>query len=259
MEFLVTEEKLQLQQILTKSSYLQTADDRRNFLTFCGLENSCELLQLDQSLSKFVISLCSTLSKVHIKSESSERLGLVIFLEYINRIDSSLSSSEQGFIQHVITQWERWQTFKSKKQQSEYFSYLSASKKGSNKPSLATNKIRERRDFYTERLAQLEDKCAALEDNLTSASNELDRLRLNRELEGILAEIEEVEGQIREFDAKDIDQGVRDRNLEKTLQKIDFIQAKRTASLVKDKLRENGGSVLFLLQKIKKQMGHYCV
>lgn len=119
MDFLNSQEKIQLQQILTKSSQLQTSDERRNFLIFCGLEDSCGLVPLDQPLSKFVISLCSTLSKVYITVEDSEKLGLIVFLEYINKIESSLSTNEQDFIQHVITRWEQWQASKTRTQQSK--------------------------------------------------------------------------------------------------------------------------------------------
>jgi hypothetical protein len=125
MEFLNPEEKHQLQRILTKSSQLQTAYERSNLLTFCGLESSCGLIQLDQPSGKFVISLCSTLSKVYITVENSERLGLIVFLEYINQIDSSLSTDEQDFIQHVITQGEQSQASKTIKQPSEQRSFIS--------------------------------------------------------------------------------------------------------------------------------------
>jgi len=119
MDFLNSQEKFQLQRILAKSSQLQTSDERRNFLIFCGLEDSWGLVQLDQPLGKFVISLCSTLSKVYITVEDSEKLGLIVFLEYINEIESSLSTNDQHFIQHVITKGEQWQASKTGKQQSE--------------------------------------------------------------------------------------------------------------------------------------------
>ncbi|MEQ9624217.1 hypothetical protein [Coleofasciculus chthonoplastes] len=44
------------------------------------------------------ISLCSTLSKVYITLDNSQKLGLVVFLEYINKLDSNLSTDDQYFM-----------------------------------------------------------------------------------------------------------------------------------------------------------------
>jgi WD40 repeat protein len=116
MKFISLKEKSQLLQILTERPQLQTTEGRSSFLTLCGLEDSLGLIQLDQPSGKFVISLYSTLSKVDITVENHERLGLVVFLEHINQIDSSLSTNEQDFIQYVINQWEQWQASKTRKQ-----------------------------------------------------------------------------------------------------------------------------------------------
>ena len=122
-----------------------------------------------------------------------------------------------------------------------------------------TEKGRQRRDFYTKQCSRLENELAAIEADLESAPRAVDRLRLKSDAERVLAEIEETEKQLVELDSQHPDQGVRDRGLEKILQKIDFKKAKKAASLVKDRLNEDGGAVLFFLQKSKKQMGQYCV
>ncbi|MBW4595515.1 MAG: caspase family protein [Brasilonema angustatum HA4187-MV1] len=109
MEFLNPQEKTQLQRILARNSQFQTANDRNSFLAFCGLEEYCSSIQIDQPLSKFLISLFATLSKVYITVDNSQRLGLVVLLEYITLIDSCLSTEEQDFIHHIISKWEQWQ------------------------------------------------------------------------------------------------------------------------------------------------------
>ncbi len=111
MELLNTQEKAHLQRILARSSQLQTADDRRNFLTLCDLIEYCDV-QLDKTSSKFVIGLLAQLSKVYIKAENSKRLGLVVFLENISNFDLDLSEEDKKFIQYVITKCETGQVNK---------------------------------------------------------------------------------------------------------------------------------------------------
>jgi signal peptidase I len=111
MELLNTQEKAHLQKILARSSQLQTADDRRNFLTLCDLIEYCDV-QLDKTSRNFVISLLAQLSKVYIKAENSKRLGLVVFLENISNFDLDLSEEDKKFIQYVITKCETGQVSK---------------------------------------------------------------------------------------------------------------------------------------------------
>ncbi len=108
MEFINFQEKLQIQRILAKSSLLQTADDRRNFLTFCGIEKHFEL-QLDQSIGKFVISLLVQLLKMEVVIDNYKKLGLIVFLEYLNQLDYSLSPEDQDFIKYIQSKWEQEQ------------------------------------------------------------------------------------------------------------------------------------------------------
>ncbi|MEQ8462806.1 hypothetical protein [Coleofasciculus sp. E1-EBD-02] len=109
MDFLNFQEKAQLQQILSRSSLLQTADDRSNFLVFCGLEKSCGSIQLDKPLTKFLISLLVQLSQIYVTFNGSERRGLVVFLEYLIQLDYNLSTEDREFIQLAITKCQYWQ------------------------------------------------------------------------------------------------------------------------------------------------------
>jgi hypothetical protein len=119
-----------------------------------------------------------------------------------------------------------------------------------------TNK---RRDFYTKQLNEINEKLAAVESDLESTTESEKWRSLKNRAEQLLTEYEEVDAKLAELDSKNPSQNIRDRTLEKTLQKINFTDAKRTANLIRDRLNRDGGSVLFLLQKSKRQMGHYCV
>ena len=116
-----------------------------------------------------------------------------------------------------------------------------------------------RRDFYTKQLAQLEEELAAVESDLETAPNQSAKRPLEKEAEKLLDKIDELEVKLAKFDSESTDQNVRDRGLEKALQKIDFVSAKKTARFLKDRLNHEGGAVLFFFQKSKKQMGRYCV
>lgn len=116
-----------------------------------------------------------------------------------------------------------------------------------------------RREYHAKQLSWLEEELAAVESDLAKAPRAVDRLRLGKEAEELLDKIDKQAAKLDECDSESTDQNVRERGLEKALQKIDFVDAKNTASLIKDKLNREGGAVLLFLQKIKKQMGRYCV
>lgn len=116
-----------------------------------------------------------------------------------------------------------------------------------------------RRDFYTKQLARLEEELAAVELDLETVADERSKIKLDKQAERLLTEIESTESKLAELDAESPDHNVRDRGLEKVLQKIDFIKEKNTASQIKDRLSKEGGAVLFFLQKSKRQMGRYCL
>lgn len=118
MKFINFKEKSYLKRILTKSSQLQTDYERRIFLTLCGLERYCSLVQLNSPSDIFINSILATLSKNDITVDNSERLDLILFLEHINQLDSSLSTEDQKFIQQVINKGEQWQASETRRQQS---------------------------------------------------------------------------------------------------------------------------------------------
>ncbi|MBD2450702.1 hypothetical protein H6G76_26950 [Nostoc sp. FACHB-152] len=103
MEFLKPQEAARLQRILTNTLRLETADERRNYLTICGLEEYRGRIQFDKTLENFVISVLATLSKGYIVRDSARVLSLVVFLEYtLESYENSLSPQELEFIQQVI-------------------------------------------------------------------------------------------------------------------------------------------------------------
>lgn len=116
-----------------------------------------------------------------------------------------------------------------------------------------------RRLSYSKQIALLEEQLAAVESDLASAPREVDRLRLKNSAESLLNEIEELQDKLDELDSQSKTQSIREGKLEQSLQKIDFIKAKETASIIRSILNQNGGSVLFFLQKSKRQMGRYCI
>ena len=123
MDFLLLEERTQLQEILLKNSYLQTTDaaTRRALLENCGLKDCCDLPGLDQPLRSFIIILFSELSKTLVQIGSTETLGLVAFLEYISSSPEiiKLKDEEISFIKIIISKWKSsersYQTQKRKK------------------------------------------------------------------------------------------------------------------------------------------------
>ncbi|NER78011.1 MAG: hypothetical protein F6K42_00165 [Leptolyngbya sp. SIO1D8] len=116
-----------------------------------------------------------------------------------------------------------------------------------------------RREFYAKQRAQLEEELVAVEADIETAPNESTRKKLEKKAEQLLDKIDEVEEKLAACDVAAPEKHVRDRGFEKTLQKIDFVKAKETAALIKQQLNQDGGAVLFFLQKTKKQMGHFCI
>ncbi len=128
MQFLTYLESSQLQKILINNTLLQTADGefRNALLTNCGLGKYCSLIPLDKPQFQFVVILCQKLSEIHITVDAVQRLGLIVFLEYVSQIDVSLSSEEKSFINHVITKWEQQQKFSPQKTQRNQIANLLA-------------------------------------------------------------------------------------------------------------------------------------
>jgi DNA polymerase III delta prime subunit len=111
MQFLTKDEIIQLQQLLTTKTLLKTADvDFRSALLInCGLGNFLSLLPLDKPTLQFVVVLCHKLSEVYIPVGTSDRLGLIVFLEYLSQIDQSLTLADKEFIKCVVNRWEQWE------------------------------------------------------------------------------------------------------------------------------------------------------
>lgn len=126
MEFLTPQEKTKLQQILINHSLLRAADAdfRSALLINCGLGTYCSLLPLNANNLQFVITLCSKFSEVYITVDNSEKIALVVFLEYISESDPNLSTEEQEFIKNVITKLEQGQKHNTSRQQVEQLSSL---------------------------------------------------------------------------------------------------------------------------------------
>ena len=129
------------------------------------------------------------------------------------------------------------------------------------------------RNFYTKQIAQLEERLAAISGDLESVQDSEKELTLNKQAKQTMEKIKKTEEELAQLDAgtlqqsslgkqveiPEIGRNIRENNLEKYLQKIDFLKAKETAGSIKERLNREGGAVLFFLQKSKKQMGRYCV
>ncbi len=128
MQFLTYQEIIQVQKILINNTVLRTsdADFLSALLTNCGLEKYCSLIPLGKPSLRFVPILYRELSAIHIPVDESQRLGLIVFLEYIIQIDINFSSEEKSFINHVIKKWEQQQTSSTQKSQRNQIANLLA-------------------------------------------------------------------------------------------------------------------------------------
>jgi len=107
MEFINHQEKAELQKFLINRTMLRTADAdlRSGILSNCGLEKYAALLPLNKSTFEFVFLLVTKLSEDYITVDHSEKLGLIVFLEYLSQIDRNLSSKDTEFIGYIIDKW----------------------------------------------------------------------------------------------------------------------------------------------------------
>jgi hypothetical protein len=128
VQFLTYPEISKLQKILINNTVLQTSDVdfRSALLCNCGLGKYCSLIPLDKPQFQFVVILCQKLSEIHITVDAVQRLGLIVFLEYISQIDISLSSEDKSFLNHVIKKWEQQQTSSTQKSQRNQIANLLA-------------------------------------------------------------------------------------------------------------------------------------
>lgn len=119
MKFLTHQENIQLQELLKNNTLLKkdNEDFRSALLNNCGLGIICGMISLNTPSTQFVIILYHKLSEVYVTVDDSQKLGLVVFLEYISHFDDNLSSEEKDFIKHVINKCEQQQTSGTQKQQ----------------------------------------------------------------------------------------------------------------------------------------------
>jgi len=126
-------ESYRLQKILIKNTDLQASDInyRHALLINCGLEKYCSLIPLDEPTSRFVPILYQKLSEIYIPFDGSQRLGLIVFLEYLSQLDIIISLEDKTFIGHVIRKWEQQQSSSQKTQHKKITNLLAQGRKAS--------------------------------------------------------------------------------------------------------------------------------
>ncbi len=118
-----------------------------------------------------------------------------------------------------------------------------------------------RRKFYSKRLAQKQEELAAIDTQLEGYLSKKDELKLNRDAEKLLEEIEELERKLSELDVApdNTNQNILHLSLEKSFQKIDFSKSKGIAQSINSKFGDASGAILLFLQRSTKQKGSYCI
>lgn len=115
-----------------------------------------------------------------------------------------------------------------------------------------------RQEYYEKLLEQKKEELTAVLRQQGKALSDIDKVRLNRQAEELLQEIEKLESQISNI-KKTFNKNHIENQLEKSLQKIDFNQARKIAESLKQQYEKEGGAILLFLHKSKKQLGKYCV
>jgi hypothetical protein len=141
MQFLTVYESIKLVQTLSASTLLQTAgaDDRWSLLALCDLDRHCKNIVLDAPIEAFVRNLCIHLSKVYVSDGSSEKPGIIVFLECISLMDNTLSSDAKQFFDHVIQKWKRCTSSDQKRQRTDIAQLLAQAER-QQIPSVRTQK-----------------------------------------------------------------------------------------------------------------------
>ncbi|MCC3415141.1 MULTISPECIES: pentapeptide repeat-containing protein [unclassified Microcoleus] len=107
MESLTAKEQGKLKEILAKSSQLQTADNRIDFIMSCGLHIYLKSIQIDKVFDIFFTSLIAVFCTKLIKTENGEeKLALVIFLEYFIQLETTLSTEDKDSIEYFIQKYQ---------------------------------------------------------------------------------------------------------------------------------------------------------
>lgn len=116
-----------------------------------------------------------------------------------------------------------------------------------------------RRKFYEGQLARKQEELAAIEADLETVSTKKQELKLQKDAEQILQEIEELGKNLSGIDVDSDESTVRATALDDTLRKVDFRDAKDIALGLKTAFDVNqDGFALLLLQRTTLQMGDYC-
>lgn len=107
MESLTAQEQGKLKEILAKSSQLQTADNRIDFIMSCGLHIYLKSIQIDKVFDIFFTSLIVVFCTKLIKTENGEeKLAVVIFLEYFIQLETTLSTEDKDSIEYFIQKYQ---------------------------------------------------------------------------------------------------------------------------------------------------------
>jgi hypothetical protein len=116
-----------------------------------------------------------------------------------------------------------------------------------------------RREFYASQLSRKQLELAAIQADLETCQTKKQELKLNKDAEQLLREIDELEKTLSDLDVQSGEMTVKLPALDNTLRKIDFSEARRVASQLSDTFEaQDGGFALLLLQRTTQQMGHYC-
>jgi GUN4-like len=122
MKFLNPKEKAKLKEILSRSSQLETADNRINFIKLCGLDSYCSKIQVDQTFDKFFTNLVAVLSQVNIKDKNSEsKLELVLFLEHFIEFEHHLSVEDKDSLEYLILKCNKKTSLRTNSQPQNQF------------------------------------------------------------------------------------------------------------------------------------------
>lgn len=119
------------------------------------------------------------------------------------------------------------------------------------------------REALTQQYTDLSVEYTKANQQLRSSNNEVERLRLQRQAEGILEELQRVDESLRALD-KATDMAIQNQNrkhltFEQDLQKIDFTQVKEVVRSIVSQFDRSGGSASFLLQRNLSMAGQLCL
>ena len=169
MEFLTPNERSQLQRILIINNYLKATDanSRRALLNNCDLEPYCNLVDFDKPLAIFIPNLCSELSRVNISVNGNQKLGLIVFLEYLILSDFlfQFTSEEQAFLENIIQKGEKVSSSINKSEPGASLSDTSTMPKRLKSPELPLNFLKRSDDFNAVKAQILAQGIYAVEES----------------------------------------------------------------------------------------------